>query len=105
MSTTILEPGTIEPSARNVIVPSTPSDVKTASVLTRFTARCSCTRTVATLFELATKRTPPAGTGLGAVVELTDPARELVALDGDALVPPQADTHSAAMSTKERTAA
>jgi len=59
---------------------------------------------VATLFELATKRTPPAGTGLGAVVELTDPVTELVALDGDAL-PPQADRHSAAMSTKERTAA
>src|SRR5437016_4830709 len=64
MSTTSFESGANVPSAFSVSTPSTPFDVRTASVLMRFTARCSSTRTVASpLNGVATNRTPPAGTG------------------------------------------
>src|SRR4029077_11434406 len=63
MSTTIFESGANVPSAFSVSTPSTPFEVRTASVLMRLTARCSCTLTVASpLNGVATKRTPPAGT-------------------------------------------
>src|SRR5437762_1319018 len=64
MSTTSFESGANVPSAFNVRTPSTPFEVRTASVSMRFTARCSSTRTVASpLNGVAVKRTPPAGTG------------------------------------------
>src|SRR5256885_17074993 len=62
MSTTILESGANEPSGFSVSTPSTPFDVRTASVVTRFAARCSSTFTVASpLNGVATNRTVPAG--------------------------------------------
>src|SRR5260221_5692757 len=64
MSTTSFESGANVPSAFSVSTPSTPFEVRTASVLMRFTARCSSTRTVASPFNgVAMNRTPPAGTG------------------------------------------
>src|SRR5258707_2396756 len=64
MSTSSFESGANVPSAFSVSTPSTPFEVRTASVLMRFTARCSSTRTVASpLNGVAMNRAPPAGTG------------------------------------------
>src|SRR6266568_2912526 len=82
MSTTILESGANVPSALSVSTPVTPSVVRTASVFTRFTARCSSTRTVARLVPCATKRTPPAGTGAVVAVALGAADAALGADDG-----------------------
>jgi hypothetical protein len=59
---------------------------------------------MAALLDPATKRTPPAGTGVVATVALlADVVGEVVALL-DTGAPPHALTHSAAARTKERTA-
>src|SRR5438552_13787175 len=98
MSTTIFESGAKVPSAINVSTPSTPFEVRTASVFTRLTARCSSTRTVASpLNGVAMNRTPPGGTaGLGLGVGDCAAACDGVA-DGDGAASgagPQAATSS-----------